>query len=241
MEKIAVAVVVVLIALGIGWYLLRPKPQAEPPPAPPPVAQPAPPADMALPPPADSDAQIRKAFAGASPRPEFAKWLSQDALLDRFVVVADNLAEDVSPRKQLAFLAPGKPFKVAEGKALPTIDPKSYARYDGFADVVASIDARAAASAVRLLHPLLESAYHKLGYPDRKLDDVLQKGLQRLIDAPAVDAPIQLEAKGAIYKFAYEPLEALGPVEKHLVRMGPRNTKMIQIKAGELSAALKAP
>jgi hypothetical protein len=156
-------------------------------------------------------------------------------------VVADNLAEDASPRKPLSFLAPAKPFKAAEVKALPTIDPKSYARYDGFADLVASIDAKAAAGAVRALHPLLESAYHKLGYPDRKLDDLLQKALQRLAEAPVVEAPIQLESKGAIYKYAYDQLEAQGPVEKHLLRMGPRNTKLIQAKAQELSSALKAP
>jgi hypothetical protein len=240
MEKIAVAVVAILIAAGIGWYLLKPKAEAPAPPPPPPVVQATPKAaDVPVPPAADSDAQLRKAFAGASARPEWAKWLAEGDLLERFVVVADNLAEDVSPRKQLAFLAPAKPFKAVEAKALPTIDPKSYARYDGFADVIGSIDAGAAAGAVRLLHPLLESAYHKLGYPDRKLDDVLQKALQRLIDAPVVEAPIQLEAKGGIYKFAYEQLESQGAVEKHLLRMGPRNTKLIQSKARELSAALK--
>src|SRR5258706_12994096 len=118
MEKIAVAVGAVRIALGIGWSLLRPNPRAEPPP-PPPQLEPAPPgpADVPLPPAADSDAQVRKAFSGASARPEWPKWLAQDALLDRFVVVADNLAEDVSPRKQLPFLAPAKPFRVIEAKA----------------------------------------------------------------------------------------------------------------------------
>ena len=32
--------------------------------------------------------------------------------------------------------------------------------------------------------------------------------------------------------------ESLGPVEKHLLRMGPRNTKLIQSKAREIAAAL---
>ena len=48
----------------------------------------------------------------------------------------------------------------------------------------------------------------------------------------------RLEAKGALYKFAYDQLEAQGPIEKHLLRMGPRNTRLIQAKAREILSAL---
>jgi hypothetical protein len=154
-------------------------------------------------------------------------------------VVADNLAEDVSPRKQLAAAAPDKRFEAVEKKGAPQIDPKNYQRYDLFTEVVASVDAKAFAEAVRELHPLLETAYHRLGYPDRKLDDVARKALQRLIDAPVVEGPLALVPKGALYKFADPKLEALGPVEKHLLRMGPRNTRLIQSKAREIAAELR--
>jgi len=234
---VVAGVVGVLVIAGVAWYTTRPKPA--PPPPPPPQEAPAPkPPDAPLPSTAESDAQVRQALSPVSTRPEWAKWLGESELLDRWVVIADNLAEDVSPRKQLAFLAPSKRFTTIEKKALPTLDPRSYQRYDTFADVVASVDAKGFASAVRTLHPLLEAAYHKLGYPDRKLDDVAQKALQRLADAPVVEGPIQLEPKGAMYKFAYDKLEALGPVEKHLLRMGPRNTRLIQDKAREIAAAL---
>jgi len=45
--------------------------------------------------------------------------------------------------------------------------------------------------------------------------------------------------KGA-NNFGFEDarLEALGPVEKLLLRMGPKNTKVIQNKAREIAAAL---
>jgi len=175
---------------------------------------------------------MRRALGNVSPL--IASWLQQDALLDRTVVVADNLAEDVSPRKQLPFLAPAKPFSAPKN----VLDEHSYRRYDGFADAIASIDAKTLAAAVRELHPLLESAYHKLGYPDRSFDSVATKALQRLIDAPVVEGPIPLTPKGAIWRFTADQIEALGPVEKHLLRMGPRNTKLIQNKAREIAAAL---
>jgi hypothetical protein len=232
MKKIVAAVVVVLILAGGAWYFLRPK---EAPPVPPPAAAPVPPppADAPLPPSAESDALVRKALSGVSP--QLAKWLSEGALLERWVVVMDNLGEDVSPRKMLDFLAPKTPFRAT---ARNEIDVRSYQRYDGFAEVIQSVDAKAFAAAVHGLHPLLEAAYHKLGYPDRKLDDLAQKALQRLADAPAVEGPVKLVPKGALYRFADEKLEAQGPIEKHLLRMGPRNTRLIQDKAREIAAAL---
>jgi hypothetical protein len=41
-----------------------------------------------------------------------------------------------------------------------------------------------------------------------------------------------------LWQFADEKLESQGPVEKHLLRMGPRNTKLIQAKAREIAQAL---
>jgi hypothetical protein len=241
MQKgIVAAVVALLIAAAVAWFLLRPKPVPPPPPAP--AEQPAPqkPADAPLPPAGESDAQVRKALAGVTLRPELQKWLAGAGdLLDRWAVIADNLAEDVSPRKQLAFLAPAKKFTVIEKRGKIQLDLSSYQRYDLFAEVVASVDAKSFAAAVRELHPLLEAAYHKLGYPERKLDEVAQKALRRLAEAPVAEGPVALVSSGALYKFKDQKLEAQGPVEKHLLRMGPRNTKLIQAKAREIMSALR--
>ena len=227
-------IAVVVVAVG-AFFLLRtrqePPPPVFTPPVPPPVAR-AP--DVPLPPTADSDAKVHKALSPLSKWPVWEKWLEEGDLLNRWVVIADNLAEDVSPRKQLASAAPESRFSVLEKKGAVQLDPKSYQRYDLFTEVVDSIDAREFTAAVRDLHPLLEAAYHKLGYPDRKLDDLARKALQRLIDSPIVEGPIELTPKGAVYKFADEKLEALGPIEKHLLRMGPRNTRVIKAKAQEV-------
>ncbi|MCA1826673.1 MAG: DUF3014 domain-containing protein [Myxococcales bacterium] len=234
MKKPILWVVIALAVVAVAAVLLWPKPAAPPPPPPPPQAQAAPPgpADIPLPPSETSDQLMRKVLGNVSPL--IAKWLQQDNLLDRTVVVADNLAEGVSPRKQLPFLAPAKPFSAPKN----VLDERSYKRYDAFADAIASIDAKTLAAAVRELRPLLESAYHKLGYPDRTFDSVATRALQRLVDAPVVEGPIPLTPKGAIWRYSADELESLGPVEKHLLRMGPRNTKLIQIKSREVASAL---
>lgn len=232
-------IVVAAVAVGLigftAWYRMQSKP-AETAFVPPVPAQVAKPADAPLPPPAESDERIRSLLAGASPR--LREWLKEDALLDRWVVVTDNLALDVSPRKQLAMLAPKAPFRALEKGGRASVDPRGYQRYDLFADAVASVDVRAFAAAVRELHPLLDAAYHRLGYPDRSIDSAVQPALQRLLDVPVSETPPALKSKGALWQFADERLESLGPVEKHLLRMGPRNTRLIQAKAKEIAAAL---
>jgi hypothetical protein len=45
--------------------------------------------------------------------------------------------------------------------------------------------------------------------------------------------------EGGIYTFADPKLEALPAVEKHLLRMGPRNMRRIQAKAKALLGALE--
>jgi hypothetical protein len=230
---VPVAAIALVIVLAGGWlYSRREEAPPPPPPAPAPVAQKQP--DAPLPPAADTDARVRQALGGLSTWPQLAQWLSGSELLDRWVVIADNLAEDVTPRKQLAFLTPEKRFAEKDGH----VDPRSYARYDMFTEVVASIDAKGFAAAVHELHPLLETAYHRLGYPDRSVDDLARAALQRIIDAPVAESEPALVPKGALYRFADEKLESLGAVEKHLLRMGPRNTRLIQSKAREIAAAL---
>src|SRR5438445_13837115 len=122
------AVRAVAIAAGALWYGRRP------PEEPPAVAQapsePAKPEDAPLPPPAKSDPQLRKDLGSLSSLPEWAQWLGVSDLLDRFVVIVDNVAEDVNPRKQLDFV------KVAPQKT----EKLDSARYGRIADGIGSID-----------------------------------------------------------------------------------------------------
>ncbi len=226
-KKIVAAVVVAAALAGATWFFLRrPAPAPAPPPVAPVAAQPRAP-DSPLPPSAESDVRVRDLFGALSPR--LREWLSGTDLLERGATVIDNLAEGVSPVKQLTFLTPKEPYQ-----------PHRFERYDSFADVIASVDARALATALRTIHPLLEAAYHKLGYPDRALSATLQAALQRIVDAPALGAgDAEVQPRGQHYVYVDPKLEALGPVEKHLLRLGPRNEKLVQDQARALLAALK--
>jgi hypothetical protein len=237
--------VVLALLVGGGLWLWRgdeaaapgpiPAPHAgEPRVAPADVAAPAPDAPVAPVAPADVGALLEEASANAA----YRRWLGEVDLLPRWAAVTENLALGASPRAHLPFLRPAAGFSVAERGGRTVIAPASYQRYDAFADAVATLDARALARAYRAIHPALEAAYRALGYPGAALDRATAKALQRILAAPVVDGDVALVDEGGIYLFDDPALERLGEADKHLLRMGPRNTRLVQAKARELLEAL---
>lgn len=239
---------ILLLLLGIAavfavrWWRSQPGPV----PQPAPVAAEAPPdAGAGAGPGADggtagpvSPADQRALVEAISPNALFRRWAAEGDLLRRWAIVTDNLAEGVSPRGQLAFLAPARPFSVLDRSGETVIAPAAHHRYDDVGDVVASIDAPAAARCYRALHGVLQSTYRALGYPGADLDAVTARALRRLVAAPVRDEELVVRKEGDVFVYADPRLEGLGPVEKHLLRMGPRNARLVQAKAKALLEAL---
>jgi len=252
-----VGVAVALVAVGIGGYLflLRRAPQAPPPVPPPPeaVAQPpsaGPPASVPeekaapetpLPPLADSDPLARELASALSSRPELAAWLATKDLIQTFAAAVDNVAEGASPRPHLPFLAPEGLFRAEQRKDRLYVGAKSYARYDSIADVVASLEPQGCAQLYQRLKPLIDEAYRELGHPATSFDDALRRAITRLLATPVVEGQVELTPRVISYAFADPGLEAMSPAQKHLLRMGPRNVRMIQAELRQIAGALGIP
>jgi DUF3014 family protein len=249
---LVVAILVVLGAAGF-WASRRfgGRTEQTPPPAAPasPAGEAAPATSPAAPPPVQaadlgtnvSDAEARALADTVSPSELYRRTLAQGEVVRRAAVLIDNLAEGVSPRKQLEPLRPERPFAVQRRGAETIIDPVAYARYDAFADAIASVDAREAARVYRSLHGILQLAYRALGYPDASLDAVTARALGRIVAAPVVEGDVPVVEREGVFVFQDERLEGAREVEKHLLRMGPRNTRLVQAKARELLEALGLP
>lgn len=248
-----VALLVVLAAGGgVAWYLLRgeeepePAPVAEEPAAVEPVpgiVEPEEEEPLELPPLSASDEVVRRLVAGLSSQPALASWLATEDLVERFVVVVDNVAVGVVPRTEVEPLAPEGGFRAtaAEGEA-PRVDPASWERYDPAAAVVASLDARGTAGLYRRLRPLInEAAGERLGYGAERFDQTLRRAIVHLLETPVPAEAPALERETLSYRYADPRLEELSAAQKHLLRMGPDNQRRVQAKLRTLARELGVP
>ena len=234
-----VILIVAIVAAGGGalyWFLGR-APSPTPAAVSPLAATPGAPAP-ATGPPIDEGKQ-RSLVESISANPMVRRLLGEGDLVRRWAVVTENIAGGVVPRKPLAALAPAETFPVLHRGGAIFIDPRSYLRYDAVGDAVGSLDPNAFVLAYTALRPALETAYRGLGYPEGSIDRVTARALTRLERAPVRDGEVELvEGPGATYLYADARLENLGDVEKQLLRTGPRNGRIFQEKAREISRGL---
>jgi len=182
-----------------------------------------------LPPLDEMDTFLRALLGALSSHPELARWLATDNLIRQLANGIDHVSRGASPAPDLRVLRPQGIFEVSRGRDRMAIDPKSYRRYDGLAAAMASLDARAAAE-----------AYRALGRTEGGVDQAVSVALQVLIDTPQVTEPVRVvPGPGATYAYADDDLEALHPVQKQLLRMGPANLARVQTRLREIKAAIE--
>ncbi len=246
---IVVALLLIVAAIGAGyWYLLRPSttpvsqaPPAKQEPAPAPAATPlgAEPESVEVPPLDESDGVVRDLVRELSTHPRVLAWLATDGLIRNFSVVVENIASGQTPAKHLQVLRPTSPFSTTGTGTDVRVDPASYERYTPVADAVASVDAQAAARVYATLKPRIEEAHRELS--PEPFDRTLERAIVRLLETPIPAGGEQVVPRGAGYQYADPRLEALSPAQKLLLRMGPRNARIVQDKLREIAHALGIP
>jgi Protein of unknown function (DUF3014) len=186
----------------------------------------------------ESDSLVRELVGKLSSHPGVAAWLATDGLVRNFTVVVANIAEGGTPAGHLRSLAPSGSFRIIERNEEQFIDPRSYARYDRIADAVASIDAAGSARLYSTLKPRIEEAYSDLGLKEASFDRALERAIVSLLATPIPDGPVDVTPRGIVYGYADPDIESATAAQKHLLRMGPRNARMIQQKLREIALAL---
>jgi len=217
-----------------------------PTPAAPAVTMPLPPLGtksepVTIPPLDTSDTVVRAMVQALSDSPAVVRWLSTNGLIRNFTVVVANIADGATPAKHLKPLQPSSAFSVVERDGNTYVDPRSYDRYTGIADAVASIDPAAAAKLYGTLKPRIEEADRDLGAQTPSFDRTLTRAIVALLETPVVDTPPRLKPKGIGYAYADDRLEELTPAQKQLLRFGPRNVRVIKARLREIALALGIP
>ena len=249
-RTIAVAtVILVALAIGLYWYFgrgvdeppIETSTESTPDPvlAPPTVVDAEP--EPAVVPPVDlsaSDEFIRNAVGTISSHPRLAEWLVNDRLVQRFVVVVDNIADGSNPAQHVPSMRPETRFRTAgEGPTL-RVDPQSYSRYDLHALLIASLDTRGTADLYLMLVPLMNEAYVELGNPERPFSRTLERAIVSLLSTPIVDDPPTLVEFAPFFQYADPNLESLTPAQKQLLGVGPDNIRTIQAKLRQIALAV---
>jgi len=248
-----ILVAVVIVGFGI-YYFLGSQPAKEPvpveqpsksessdmtaKPSPESVQAPLPAGRVAL---AESDDWVRKKSQEISPHAGWTEWLMNKNLVRRLTAAVVNITEGKSPRKHLNFLGPQKPFSALKKDEKLYLDPQSYDRYNLVAEVFSNLDASRAVGLFKEFNPLFQEAYRELGYPQGDFQGALIQAMKELLAVPVVEGGIQLKETVLSYWAVDDNLEDLSEAQKHLLRMGPQNTRKIQKKLREMVLLLGVP
>jgi len=198
-------------------------------------------ADINVPPLDQSDPIVRELVKQLTSHPRIAAWLATDGLIRTFTVAVENVAGGSTPAERLRVWRPSSGFEtVGRGRDL-YIALRSYERYDDLADAAASIDAAGAARLYATLKPRIEEAHRDLGYPEAQFDRTLERAIVSLLRTPSSESAARLEPKGIGYGYVDPALEGLTGAQKQLLRMGPRNVRIIQSSLRQIALALGIP
>lgn len=193
-----------------------------------------------VPPLDESDTFVRELIQHLSNHPRIAAWLATDGLIRNFTVVVTNISEGRTPSGHLKVLRPATGFAVSSEGGVVRVDPRSYERYNDLADAVESVNPSGTAEIYATLKPRIEDAHRELGAL-RSFDATLERAIVHLLQTPVPEEPIELRPVGIGYGFADPKLESLSGAQKQLLRMGPRNVKIVKDSLREIARELGIP
>ncbi|MBQ0721082.1 MAG: DUF3014 domain-containing protein [Gammaproteobacteria bacterium] len=179
-------------------------------------------------------------WRGLNINPQNLPALNKDFVLQRSVAFLDGLSKGALVDKLQPFARPTQTFVAdKQGQAL-SMGASNFQRYDAFAQSIVAIDSKQAAAFFHWTRPLLETAYSELGYPAENLGGAVIGAIDSLLATPTLKGPIALKRESVLYQYADPSLEALPGAQKQLLRMGAKNTALLQSWLRELRSALLA-
>jgi hypothetical protein len=185
----------------------------------------------------DSDPTLEIALKALFSGVNLSKLLVTQDFVRRFVVTTLNSVGRTQPLASLSPVIPPSPgFLVKEDE---TISDENFKRYTPYVELIARLDAHQAVKFYIKAYKIFQAAYDDLGAPGH-FNDHLIDTLESALQAPMPPGPIRVSRTGPThaYKFVDAELEALTPIQKILVRMGPAHTQVIQEKLKKIRGLL---
>lgn len=182
----------------------------------------------ALPTPEQSDEMLRRQLDVAGADVRLNGLIGSEHPLETSAALIDGMSRGILLRKILPADPPEEPFVVVTEGDVVYMSEASYARYDSYADSIASLDVDSLVEGFHQLRPIYERTYAQLGLDPDDFDNAIVRTLDVILATPEINEPIALESKSVMYTYADPGLEQLSSVQKQLLRMGPDNIRRIK-------------
>jgi len=185
-----------------------------------------------------SDGTVKTKLLKLSDYDSFARLIIDDALLERFVVMTNTLAEEDISGSNRVLVQPDKPFRTYQQGEKQWIDPASYKRYTPYVDVLASLETKSLLELYQEYKPAIDGIFAEISSPSATFDNKLKQAIDILLDTPEIPMPVEVYTDSVMFKFADPQLESLSAPQKQLLRAGPENMRRIKAKLREIKEAL---
>ncbi len=183
-----------------------------------------------LPPLSESDEAMQESLAGPLGQQTFGDLVISKDIARRIVATVDNLPRKKIGTQLLPVKPPARRIVTSGNGDVVTLSPDNFARYSPYVRLAQAVDVKQLVALYVHFYPLFQQAYDELGYPKKYFNDRVVEAIDDLLAAPDVQQPVKLVRPKVLYEFAAPELEDLSGGQKVLIRMGPENAAIIQLK-----------
>ena len=202
----------------------------EPPPPPTPVEEPLPRLE-------ESDDAVRDALGDIPLGAAGQQYLIPGNIIERSASVVYLMAQGDVPYKLLPVSRPKAAFPISDDGTQVVTDPAGFKRYDALTQWLQSLDLASLLSSLEWFIPLFREAWSYYGEDPAAFDMAVVMTLDLIITTPEVDlSEARLIRKEAVWIFEDPAIEALAPIQKQVLRMGPANAEIVKAKAAKARA-----
>ena len=185
----------------------------------------------------ESDDPVRDALADIPLGTAGQQYLMPNNIIERSASLIYLTAQGDVPYKLVPIARPKAKFPIVDDGTQVVADPDGFTRYDPITGWIESLDAPALVDAFADFLPLFREAWGFYGEDPNYFDLAVIETLDTIIATPEIDITEErLIRKEAVWIYEDPGIESLAPVQKQILRMGPRNASAVKQKATQVRA-----